>query len=79
MNQHFNREKQQKILEKLKCNHPNFTSEEGYDEIFALFGDERELNRHLQDMKSRGLITVHFIESMTGYVCEISSLAYIQR
>ncbi|AHE72774.1 hypothetical protein M942_22670 [Enterobacter ludwigii] len=78
MNQNFNREKQQKILQKLRSNYPNFTTEEDYEEMLALFGDERELNRHLRDMKSRGLITVTLIETLTGHICEISSLAYVQ-
>jgi hypothetical protein len=79
MTKYLDREKQQKILQKLRSNYPNFTTEEDYEEMLALFGDERELNRHLRDMKSRGLITVTFIETLTGHICEISSLTYVQR
>ncbi|MHA1067243.1 hypothetical protein ACR9GP_25975 [Enterobacter ludwigii] len=78
MNQFFNQEKQQQILEKLRSNYPDFTTEKDYEEILALFGDEWALNRHLKDMKSRGLISVTFIETQTGHICDISSLVYVQ-
>lgn len=79
MDNYFNREKQQKILQKLKQRAPDFITEEDYDKILSLFKDEHELNDHLFDLKNRGLITATFIPTLTGHILELSSLAYVNK
>ncbi|MGK0740040.1 hypothetical protein ACSFCX_24100 [Yokenella regensburgei] len=78
MSGHLDRGKQKKILQKLQEIAPNLTTEEDYDEMLGLFGNEHEFNRHLLDLASRGLITSGLIETATGHVCNICDLAIIR-
>lgn len=68
-----------KILEVLNQRYPDFTTEEDYAKMLALFSHEHEFHTALLHMEQHGMITSGLIKSFTGYVCDIGGLAVVKR
>jgi hypothetical protein len=77
MNKSLEMDLQRKILDKLKARSPDYTTEDDYFELLALFDNQNDFHTYLINLESRGLITSGLSEAYVGYECDIADLRIV--